>query len=794
MITNWLKTALRNLYRNKTYSLLNIFGLAIGIACASLIFLWVEDEQSYDTMYSKKDHLYNIVIQFPMDGKIYTFQHNSTPKALGPALKNEIPDIANTCRMSWEANQLFSYMDRRLDQQGYYADSSVFNMFDIQFIQGGPSYTLSSLDDVVISEKMANRIFGNTKIAVGKMLKVDNKENVRVAGVFKDLPQNSTIQFEWLGSIEKFLAANIGMSDWGSFSINTYVQLRPGENTAAVNHQIKDFIRKKSDPKSGMPELLSMNDWRLRSNFEEGKRSGGRIEYVRMFSLIAIIILIIACINFMNLATAKSEKRAKEVGVRKVIGASRKLIVLQFMGEALLLSAFAVLLGVLMVLVVLPHFSLLVEKPIAAGLDKTTHILFLVVITLICGVVAGSYPSLYLSSFKPVMVLKSIKIAAGSATFIRKGLVVLQFSVSVILIISTVIIYRQIEHVKNRSLGYDKEHLLTIPVRGNVLEHFNAIKADFQATGQVQNVATSSYNTIDFGNNTTTFTWAGKDPNKQVLVSWREVSPGFIPTTGMQITKGRDFNPDVVSDSTHVIITESLEKMMGVENAIGKFIENPGASSTDPVRRYEIVGVIKDYVYGNMYGKSEPVALFCYVLTAKNIFVKLKHNADTKRAITGLESVMKKYNPEYPFSFRFVDDHFNEQFKTEQLTSKLAKVFAALAVLISCLGLFGLSAYTAERRKKEIGIRKVLGAETHTIAALLTREFLLLIGISCAIGFPIAWWMMNNWLQTYAYRISMTAGIFILSAGLLLIIAMTTVSVQAIKAAMANPVKSLRSE
>ena len=793
MITNWLKTALRNLFRNKTFSLLNIFGLAIGIACASLIFLWVEDEHSYDKMYPKKDLLYNVVVQYPMDGKIYTFQHNSTPKVLGPALKKEVPAIDNTCRLSWESNQLFSYNDKRLDQQGYYADSSVFSMFDLELVEGNVSTALKEINDVVISERMSQRMFGNSNNVVGKILKIDNRENVRVTGVFKDLPVNSTIQFEWLGSFNKFLAENVDMSDWGSYSINTYVQLKPGVNVNTINAQLKDFIRKKDGDKAGMPELLSMNDWRLRSSYEEGKRSGGRIEYVKMFSLIAIIILLIACINFMNIATAKSEKRAKEVGVRKVIGASKKLIVMQFMGEALLLSAIAVVLSVIIVLLTLPQFSLLVEKQISIGLDKPAHIAFLLAITLICGLVAGSYPSLYLSSFNPVVVLKSMKMGIGSAAIIRKGLVILQFSISIILIISTVVIYRQIQHIKNRDLGYDKEHLLTIPVRGDILKHFEALKADMLKTGSVQNVATSTFKTIDFGNNTTQFMWQGKDPNAQILVSWREVSPGFLATTGMQLKSGRDFKT-FETDSSHVVITESLEKLMNVDNAVGKYISSPGQSPDSPQKRFEIVGVIKDYVYGDMYGKSEPVIFFCYIATGKELYVKLNKNVSAKNALASIESVMMKHNPGYPFSYRFVDDHFNEQFRTEQLTSKLAKVFAVLAVLISCLGLFGLSVYTAERRKREIGIRKVLGAETHKIAALLTKEFLVLIAISCAIGFPVAWWMMDSWIKGYAYRTDISVGTFLLSAGLLIIISMLTVSMQAIKAAIANPVKSLRTE
>jgi putative ABC transport system permease protein len=793
MLTNWFVTAIRNMFRNKTYSLLNIFGLAIGIACACLIFLWVEDERLYDSTYPKRDRLYSIVIHHPMDGKIYTFGTNSTPKLLAPSLRDEIPAISNTARLSWASNHLFAYDDRRLDQVGYYADSSVFSMFNFEFLRGRAADALAEVNNVVITEKTAKRFFGNNTDVIGKVFKVDNRDNMKVAGVIRDLPENSTLQFDWLGSMEFFLAKHT-MSDWNSYSLNTYVELIPGADANQVNAQIKDLIRQKTDPRAGSPALLAMKDWRLRSNFEEGKQVGGRIEYVRTFSTIAVIILLIACINFMNIATAKSEKRAKEVGVRKVIGASRRLIILQFMGEAILLSAIAVAVGLLMISIALPQFSLLVEKQIHLGLNKPEHIAFLVAIVLVCGIFAGSYPALYLSSFRPVAVLKSLKLNTGNATLIRKGLVVVQFSVSIILIISTLVIYKQIQYVKNRDIGYDKDQLLTIAARGNVLQQYSSLRENLLKTGVVENVAVSSYNTIDFGNNTTSFGWAGKNPGQEVLISYREVSPGFIGTTGMKLVAGRDFYPDIVSDSMHVIITESLAKLMKVDNAVGKFIETPGRAPGDPPMRFEIVGVIRDYVYGNMYGVSEPVLLFCNIERGENIFVRLSKNSDTRDAIAALETVMKKQNPSYPFTFRFVDDHFNEQFRTEQLISKLARVFASLAVLISCLGLFGLSAYTAERRKREISIRKVLGADTYTIAALLSREFIVLIGVSLLVAFPAAFWIMSNWLQEYAYRIGISPWVFVVSAVIILFIALATISIQSLRAAFANPVKNLRSE
>lgn len=791
MFKNWLKTALRNLTRNSTYSFLNIFGLAIGIACAGLILLWVEDEYSYDHMYPKRDRLYSIIIHHNMEGKMFTFQTNSTPKLLAQSLKNEIPAIANTCRFSWANTQLFSVGDKAIDQTGYYADSTVFSMFDLNFIQGRPQNALSEPNNIVITSRMAERLFGDPAEAIGKMVKLDNRENMRVSGVVATPPTNSTIQFDFLGSMELFIREHPNLSDWNSYSLNTYVELRAGSSVADVNAQITNFLRTHADERAGTPALLSMNDWRLRSAFEEGKQTGGRITYVRLFTFVAIIILLIACINFMNLATARSEKRAREVGVRKVMGAHRLVIVAQFISEALLMSFIATVVAVVIMLMVLPHFSAMVEKPMSLDLHEPLHVGALLALIVICGCLAGSYPALYLSSFRPVVVLKSLKIPGVGAALVRKVLVVGQFAVSVILIIGAIVIYRQINHAKQRDIGYDKNNMLTVGIRGNMLDHFDVVKNDLLKTGKVESVALCSYNTVDFGNNTTAFQWQGKDPDAQVLVSIRSVDPGFLETTGMKLIGGRNFLKDAAQDSMRVIITASLQKQMGEGSAVGKYITIP--TRNDSIFKFEVVGVINDYVYGNLYSKSEPVLLFCRPQDGENIYVRLK-TGNTREAVAEIETVMKKHNPAYPFTYRFVDDHFNEQFKAEVLISNLSWIFTILALLISCLGLFGLAAHTAERRTREISIRKVLGADAKTIVGLLAKEFVALIALSCMVGFPVAWWLMNDWLQDYPYRIELGAGVFVLTAALLMFVAVATISVQSVKLALSNPARTLRSE
>jgi len=626
-------------------------------------------------------------------------------------------------------------------------------------------------------------------------VRVDNKQDYVVTGILKDIPQNSSLQFEWVAPFKIYYDQSPWLYSWGNNSLSTYVELKPGVDPASVNRQLYNFIQKREPSSIARPFLWGMNNWHLYDDFDNGKPTGGgQIEYVRLFSIIAWIILFIACINFMNLSTARSEKRAREVGVRKVLGAGKRRLVIQFIGEALLMSAIAAIAAVIMVALFLPAFNTLVQKQLTLGLTNPLNISVLLLITLICGLVAGSYPSLYLSSFNPVFVLKGIKLKSGSAAFIRKGLVVLQFTVSIILIISTIIIYQQIQHVKSRQLGFNKNNLLSTDVVGNIAKNYPSIKEDIINTGLVENVALSDHTTIYGGNNTGSLTWQGKSAGAQILISTRYVTPEFMKTSGIKVIEGRDFQ---TGDSTNskklnVLITASLEKLMGKESAIGKILRYDGDTSNTTAT---VVGVVNDYVYGNMYGKSDPVLFVCTAPGHTSVmYVRIKPQVNTEQALTKIGAMLKKDNPAYPFNYIFVDDQFNAMFTSEMLISKLSRVFAALAIIISCLGLFGLAAYTAERRTKEIGIRKVLGSTVPGIAALLSKDFLKLVSISCVLAFPLAWWMMHNWLQGYEYRITISWAIFLIAGFLAIVIALLTVSFQAIKAAIANPVKSLRTE
>jgi predicted permease len=788
MFKNYLKTAFRNIWKTKGYSFLNIFGLAVGIACAGFIFLWVEDELNYDHGNYKREQLHQVLENQAYDGKTYTFA--ATPGLLGPSMKEEIPGVKNTCRFTWDQYTLFSRNDKAIYEVGFYVDSSIFSMFTLPFVQGKQEHAFDQLHSLVITEKMANKFFGDDKNLVGKTLKLDNKEEYMISGVIKDLPENSSIQFDWLAPFKVFLDRNDWLQQWGNNGIQTFVELDPKTEAGAIDKKLDGYIKSKDTSAIARPFLLSMNDWRLRSNFEEGKQTGGRIQFVRMFSIIAWIILLIGCINFMNLATARSEKRAREVGVRKVMGAGKRNLIAQFIGEAIVMSFLSVTIALIMMYLVLPVFNTVVVKHLSIGLNQPSHIFSLLAIGLICGLVAGSYPAIYLSSFNPIRVFKGLAIKGSAPVIIRKGLVVLQFTISIALIIGTIIIYQQIQHIKNRELGYNKNNLIQTGLRGNMDKNFKAIKQDLLASGYVENAALSNLNQLYMGSSTNDFRWDGKDPAKKILVTQDYVSPEYISTTGIKIKQGRDFHP--VADSLSVIINETLANMIG-RDPVGKILYRD-TSATGAIA-YTIVGITKDFVFGDMYAKADPLVFMCYPQDRFGyMYIRTKPQSNTEKAVARIETIIKNNNPGYPFDYVFVDDEFDRQFKSEMLIGKLSRVFALLAIIISCLGLFGLAAYTAERRTKEIGIRKVLGASVTGITSLLSKDFLRLVFISAIIAFPLSWWFMHKWLQNYAYRVTISWWVFVLAGLLALIIALVTISFQSIRAAFANPVKSLRTE
>jgi ABC-type antimicrobial peptide transport system permease subunit len=790
MLKNYLKTTFRNLWKNKSYSLLNIFGLAVGLACAALIFLWVEDELNFNHNFEKRDYIYHVMQNEKSDAGIST--NGSTPGPLAGALKTDIPGIANSGRLSWSMDELAVVDDKSIKENGMYADPSILSMYSLPFIYGNPASALSDPQSVVINETMSKKFFGDTN-PVGKTIKMNAKAAYSVdglytvTGVFKDLPANCQYQFQWLSPYTTWEDANTWLKPWDNNLTETIVELSAAAKPAAINKKLKNYLSTKVNGYTNQCFLFSMNDWHLRSNFVNGVQDGGSIKYVRLFSTIAFIILLIACINFMNLATAWSEHRAKEVGVLKVMGAGRGGLIGKFIGETLLMSSVAVTLAVGLIYLFMPLYNELVQKQLSVNLFNPLHLGSLLAIAVIAGLIAGSYPAFYLSSFNPVSVFKGTKIkSSAGAVFIRKGLVVTQFTASIILIISTIIIYLQVQHIKDRDLGYNKDNLIYMDLQGNMKQEFDAIKNSLISTGYVENAAVSLHDALHLYSYGDGFGWQGKDPNSKVRIHSNMVSHEYISTMRMKLIAGRDFYPGI-ADSTNVIINESMANLMGKEGKIGSII------STGPFH-LTVVGIIKDFIYNDVYGGSTPAILGSRTNSATVMAIRFKPNVNLSQAVVKTGDVMKTVNPGFPFEFRFADKDFNALFASETLIGHLAGIFSILAIFISCLGLFGLSAYTAERRTKEIGIRKVLGASVMGLTGLLATEFMQLVAISCLIAFPLAWWFMKNWLQNYAYRTNVQIWVFLAAGSLALFIALATISFQAIKAAVANPVKSLRSE
>ena len=788
MIKNYIKTTLRSLLKNRSYSFLNIAGLAIGIACASLIFLWVQDEMTFNHNFKKRDVLYKVYENQTYNGKTSTFY--GTPGPMAKAMKTEIPGIKNTARLTGDGdNQLFALGDKAITEKGNYTDQEIFSMLQLDFVKGSAATAFRELKTVVINETMAKKFFGDSD-PVGKSLRVNNNEDVAVTGVFKDLPKNSTYQFQWLSPLAYIDHRQPWMYVWGANWCRTLVELEPNADLTAINKKLSSYIASKTkSDNTTQCFLFAMNDWNLHNNFVDGKMAGGKIQYVKLFSFIAWIILLIACINVMNLSTARSEQRAKEVGVRKVMGAGKDKLIGQFIGEAVIMSFIAVLVSIGLIYLAMPAFNNLVQKDLSVDILAPSHLIYLISISLITGLLAGSYPAFYLSGFNPITVLKNIKIkSSASSGFIRQSLVVIQFSASIVLIIGTVIIYQQIQHVKDRNIGYDKNNLVYIRLQGKQSDKFTPVYNDLMRTGMVESAALSNDDILEIGSNNDNYSWDGKDPSKNPLISWQSVSWQFISTMGLKLAGGHDFNANPEIDSANVIINEAFAKQMGKEGRIGGIIREGGT------RPLKIIGILKDYLYNDMYGTAQPLMFFNHPDNTGILTIRFKAGVNIQNALAKAGTIVKADNPGYPFEYRFVDDDFNQLFKTESLTGTLAGVFASLAIFISCLGLFGLAAYTAERRIKEIGIRKVLGASVVGLAGLLSKDFLKLVGISCVLAFPVAFLALNNWLHAYQYHVTVNWWVFVLAGITALIVALATVSFQAIKASLMNPVKSLRSE
>ncbi|HLY69191.1 MAG TPA: ABC transporter permease [Puia sp.] len=786
MDKTFFKTSIRSFGRNKVYSLLNVSGLAIGIACAALIFLWVEDELSFNHNFSKRDRLYRVMENQSYEGKISTFV--ATPGRMASAIRTEIPGIRNSTKVM-NSKELFSSGEKNIYVEGAYADSSIFSMLLLPFTEGSMTGAFDQLHSIVISRSMAETFFGDGS-AVGKVLRMGHDQDYRVSGVFADLPMNSTLKFKWLIPFEVVRMKYGWLDRWDANGVATFVELEPAASLPAINDRLRNFLGSKMQGVKTQCFLFSMNDWNLYNHFTNGKQDdGGGIQYVRLFSRVAWIILLIACVNFMNLATARSERRAKEVGVRKVMGAERGRLIGQFIGESTMVSFTALLLGVGITWLALPSFNTLVEKQLSLNILAPLHLGWLLSVGLITGLLAGIYPAFYLSSFNPINVLKALKIrTSGGAVFLRKGLVTGQFAASLILLISTIIIYQQIQYVKSRDMGYSKDHLLYLELQGDLGKKFHAVRDELIASGVVRNAALSASVPLAIGNNTDNFKWPGSNAAQNISITEEWVSPEYIATMDMKILQGRDFYATPKVDSSNVVINESMAKVMGKAGHPGGIISDGGTG------RFQIVGIIRDFLYNDMYASPAPLILFCNPDNAGYLNIRFRAGEDIRQTTEKITGIIRALNPGYPADYRFLDEDFAQMFKLESMLGRLAGLFATLAIILSGLGLLGLTAYTVEKRTREVAIRKVLGASAFSITEMLSRQFLRPVLISFFIAFPLTWWIMSNWLSEYQYHIRIDWLVFAAAGLLMLVITLASVVVQTIKAAVASPVSKLRSE
>ncbi|WP_166335356.1 ABC transporter permease [Sphingobacterium chungjuense] len=789
MIKIFIKSAFRNLWKTKGYSFLNIFGLAVGITAAALIFLWVEDQVTKNDHFPNKKDIYVVKSKQKYDGATYVFQ--ATPGPFAKAIADDIAGIKHAARLDWGQNFLLTVGDKAIFQRGSYADPALLDILSVEYVQGDRRSAFSELNNIVLNESTAKRFFGD-EAAVGKTIRVNNDESYTVSGVVKDFPENSSFKFDWIIDFKKYQLANPWLENWGSNGLITVVQLEPTANLSAVNATLLDFAKAKTNGEVTFYQnfLYPMTRWNLYDVFDsDGFEQEGALKHIRLFSIIAWVVLLIACINFMNLATARSEKRAKEVGMRKVVGAKRYTLILQFLSEALISAAFAVMLAVGLIYLSIGSFNSLLNTNLTVDLLEPTHLYFLGGILLTCGLLAGSYPAFYLSSFNPLKTLKGAKQKAGTAGFIRRGLVVLQYTASVLLVICTVIIYQQIQHTKNRDLGFERSQVINTSLQGNMAKHLDVIKDQLKATGNIEDVGVSDNNLMDIGSNASGFDWEGKDPKSQILISILNADDDFIPSLSMTLHDGRNFKPHFTGDSTSVIVNATLAKMMQADGMV------TGQTLHWNNELHTIIGVVNDFMFNSVFSVNpEPLVIFPTNYEYGTLYIKTKAGVDLPETLSQIERIIKANNPEYPFEYRFLDETFNSKFTSVVRVQNLASIFAVLSIFISCLGLFGLASYSAEQRAKEISIRKILGASIGRLVGMLNKEFILLVSLSCLIAFPLGWWFMHDWLGSYKYRIDISWTVFLLAACLAILIAVLTVSSHAWRAATANPTKTLKEQ
>lgn len=782
-----LKIALRNLWKNKGFTLINIGGLGIGLASCMILLLYVAYEWGYDKQFTNFDKTYVVYNNQKTPTEIFSFP--ATPGILALDVKQKVPGIERIARSDDPTDRLVSYKRNNFKKASLFADADFLQIFDYKVFKGNPSEFLKNPNSIILTETLAKNLFGNED-PLNKILRLDNSEELKVEGVIADLPKNSTLQFEYLLPWTLFEKLNPWAKDsgWGSNYCYTYVQLKDNSFFENANQQFKGIIRSIFKDSNNELFLFPLSKWHLYSKFENGLSVGGKIDQLKIFFLLAFCILLIACVNFMNLSTARSEKRAKEVGVRKAIGASRSALVWQFMMESMLIGLMSMLVAFVLMEVSLPYFNNTIGIQLTIDYSNWQFWAILLGLTFTTGLLSGSYPSFYLSSFAPIKVLKGFSSAGSSSLSIRKGLVVFQFVFASCLIVCTAVIYQQLNYIKNKPIGYNKNNLIEIPVQGSLKTPAKReiLKDQLLKSGAVTSVTNFSQRLTAGGYNGYDVSWPGKNLNDKILINFRFTSYDLVKTTAMELVDGRDFSPQF-ADSLNVLVNESLVKIMGMTKPVGSKIKWGGTDAT-------IIGVLKDYVMESPYQKAKPVLIAMNDNLVGYIVVRLNPDQNVSTSVGTIDNIVKTLNPGYPVDRTFVDDSFEAKFANEKLLGTLSNWFGGFAVFISCLGLLGLALYMAEQRKKEISIRKVLGASNLNILTLLNKDFIKLVAIANVIAFPLAYIIINKWLSGYEFKVAISVLPFAIAAILSLIIAVLTVSVQSVKVAKANPIDALKYE
>lgn len=787
MLKNYFVVALRTIRRNKIYSTINIFGLSLGIASSVLILMWINDELSYNSSHENLASIYRVMENQHYSDRIGTT--SSTPGPLSPYLKETYPEIKYASRLTWPDKNLFSINEASYYENGRYVDADFLQMFTFEFIEGNAITAFNDKNAVVLTETMAQKYFGNQP-AIDQVFKMNNKESMKVTGVVKDWPKNNDFgSFSFLLNFDKFMDENEQwLGQWGNNSISTFIQLHEGQDWEAYSAKINRLLDTKNEDNSIELFLYPATKMHLYNNFENGVQDGGRIRYVKVFGIIAVFLLLIACINFMNLSTALAVKRSKEVALRKVVGAFKKHLVYQFLTESIVFSFLGGIAGMVLVIVLMPVFNEISGKSLVFQINSQMVLLFAGTI-LFSGFVGGSYPAFYIARFEPAKVLKGQLKSGKSAVRFRKVLVTTQFVLSIIMIFCTVIVYQQLWYVQNQDTGFDKEGIIYVQMQENMREKYDLIKEQLLADPSIISVTESNFEPFSIGNSTWGLDWPGKDPQERILFNNFAVDESYIETMGLSFVGGRSFDKTMATDTANIIINEAAARKMGYApiDALDQPITLWGE------RKGHIIGVIKDYNFSSAHSEINPMFMMFEKKWCNHIIVRAKQQQYTG-AIDALNGVYATYAPAYPFEYRFLDVDWGEFYESEAQTGQLFLAFAWLSIFISCLGLFGLAAFAIQQRTKEIGVRKVLGASTSSIITLTVKDFALLVVIAAVVGTPLAWYLMDQWLSDFAFRIDISVLVPLGAMLLALAIAVVTVGYHSIRAARTNPVEALRYE